>query len=414
MRNILLSVLLIAGASAAIGTGLTGAFFSDTETSTGNTFAAGAIDLKIDNDSYYNGNRCVNVAVGTSTPNWQWQGVASFPVVGTPCNTSFPESNLDDGLVFFNFNDIKPDDDGEDTISIHVQNDAWACMDLTLTSNDDKSSTEPELNTGDPQDVPGDAWDGELASAIQMFWWADDGDNVYENGEKDLSGGIKTLKNLATTTGAFSITLADASSSAWGLPPGTPLPANQTVYVAKAWCMGALATTSVAQDGIGTDGPQAPGREATGYTCNGTLLGNETQTDSVELTLSFRAEQARNNPTFRCNPPVQRPTGTLTVNKILIASSGGIEVNDFTLHIVGPGGDQVVTDETPVPNLPVGSYTAYEHITGNVGGHTFTTTFSGACTSGGGTPTSTPFSLNPNDNITCAIVNNEVGDGFLD
>ena len=35
--------------------GATGAFFSDTETSTGNTFAAGAIDLGIDNESYYNG-----------------------------------------------------------------------------------------------------------------------------------------------------------------------------------------------------------------------------------------------------------------------------------------------------------------------------------------------------------------------
>ena len=41
--------------------GATGAFFSDTETSQGNTFTAGAIDLLVDNESYYNGNRCTNV-----------------------------------------------------------------------------------------------------------------------------------------------------------------------------------------------------------------------------------------------------------------------------------------------------------------------------------------------------------------
>ena len=39
----------------AVVIGATGAFFSDTETSTGNTFTAGAIDLGVDNESYYNG-----------------------------------------------------------------------------------------------------------------------------------------------------------------------------------------------------------------------------------------------------------------------------------------------------------------------------------------------------------------------
>jgi predicted ribosomally synthesized peptide with SipW-like signal peptide len=414
MRKILLSAFIVLGAGAALASGATGAFFSDTESSTGNTFAAGAIDLKIDNDSYYNGNRCTFLGEqATSSPGFYWQGPNAYPPAGSPCNTSFPESDLDDGLVFFNFLDLKPDDEGEDTISIHVQNDAWACMDLTLTSDDDNSSTEPELATGDPEDVDGDAWDGELANAIQMFWWADDGDNVYEEGEQDLSGGVKTLTDLATTTGSFSITLADMNGNAWG--GQDPLPANQTVYIAKAWCMGALTPAALAQDGAGTDGPQAPGREGGGFTCNGTLLGNETQTDSVEMTLMFRAEQARNNPNFKCNPPRDEDRfGTLTVNKALLVSTAGIEVNDFTLHIVGPNGDMVVTDEVPVPNLPAGMYQVYEHITGNVGGHTFTTTFSGACTSGGGTPTSTPFALAANDNITCNILNNQVGDGIGD
>jgi hypothetical protein len=393
-------LLVVAGSAAAIAVGATGAFFSDAETSTGNTFAAGAIDLKIDNDSYYNGNRCTFVEA-TTTPGFYWQGSALFPIAGTPCDTSFPESDLDDGLLFFNFNDVKPDDEGEDTISIHVQNDAWACMDLTLTADDDVSTTEPEGQV-DETDDPEDTWDGELADTLQFFWWADDGDNVYEEDEQDLSGGVKTLTDLATTTGSFSITLADSEGNAWG--GDDPLPANETVYIAKAWCMGTLSLDAV-PTGQGQNPSIDPGVE-----CDGTVLGNETQTDMVQLTLAFRAEQARHNDAFLCNPPEDQ-SGTLTVNKVLLASTGGIDVSDFTLHIVGPNGDQIVTDEVPTPNLPAGQYTVYEEITGNVGGKSFQTSFSGACAGGGVTPTTTaPFTLNPNDNITCVILNDELGD----
>ena len=52
---------MIGGIGGALAIGTTGAFFNDRETSTGNTFAAGAVDLKIGNESYYNG------AVSTST-----------------------------------------------------------------------------------------------------------------------------------------------------------------------------------------------------------------------------------------------------------------------------------------------------------------------------------------------------------
>ncbi len=414
MRRIIFGLFVILGAGAAIATGVTGAFFSDTETSTGNTFAAGAIDLKIDNDSYYNRNRCTlgDHDQNPQTPDtFAWVGTAPFPVPGTACDTSFPLSDLDDGLLFFNFTDLKPDDEGEDTISIHVQNDAWACMDLTLTSNDDVSTTGPEGQVDVPEN-PLNAWDGELAQNLQFFWWADDGDNVYEAAEPTLSNGVETLYDLATSTGSFSITLADSVDNAWG-DDGDPLPGGETVYIAKAWCFGTLATTTVAQDGAGTDGPQAPGRVATGFTCNGEALGNQTQTDSSELTIMFRAEQARHNESFRCNPPDQQ-TGTLTVNKALLVSTAGIEVADFTLHIVGPSGDQIVTDEVPVPGLPTGSYTVYEQVTGNVSGKTFAVTFSGACTNSINNGTSSPFTLNPSDNITCNILNNQVGDGIGD
>ena len=97
---------------AVVFVGATGAFLSDTETSTGNVFTAGAIDLEVDNESYYNQNVCVeNPNGGSNEPYWIWQGNSPYPVPGTPCSTSFEPSNLD-GLLFFNFRDLKPDDEG--------------------------------------------------------------------------------------------------------------------------------------------------------------------------------------------------------------------------------------------------------------------------------------------------------------
>src|SRR3989338_10354615 len=149
MKKIITSLGVII-AAAALVVGATTAFLSDTETSSGNTFAAGAIDLKIDNESYYNG-------VLNELTSW------------------FPAADLPNGKLFFNFQDLKPDDEGEDTISLHVNdNDAYICMDMVLTSNDDKSSNEPELDVPDAVENPNDTWDGELADALQMFWWADD------------------------------------------------------------------------------------------------------------------------------------------------------------------------------------------------------------------------------------------------
>lgn len=404
MRRIIIGLFTIIGLGAAVVSGATGAFFSDTETSTGNNFTAGAIDLLIDNESYYNGNVCAeNHAAGDNDPNyWTWQGNAPYPVPGTPCTTSFEPSNLD-GLLFFNFRDLKPDDEGEDTISIDVQNDAWMCMDLTLTSNDDNSSTEPELDDGDVLNTP-DATDGELAQNINFFWWADDGDNVYEEGENPITPNVVSLANLDTL---FPIAIADSENNVWGEPDGTPVPGGEKVYIAKAWCLGNLTLDPV----LGVNQWQNPSVDP-GVNCDGTLLDNKTQTDSAELNIIFSAVQARHNPDFLCNPPAPR-LATLTVNKALLVSTGLIDVTDFTLHIVGPNGDQIVTDEVPVINLPAGPYTVSEVITGDVGGKTFTVTFSGACTDVDNNDVG-EVTLNSGDDLVCNILNNEIGDGIGD
>jgi predicted ribosomally synthesized peptide with SipW-like signal peptide len=404
MRRIIFSLLVIAGSAAAIVTGATGAFFSDTESSVGNTFAAGTLDLKIDNDSYYNGNRCTDLDPNPDDDihDFQWQGTASYPEPNTPCETSFPRSDLDDGFLFFNFTDLKPDDEGEDTISIFVQNDAWACMDLTLTSNDDRSTTEPEGLVDEAEDE-NDAWDGELAEALQFFWWADDGDNVYEDDEEAISNGVQSLLDLAPQGDSFSVALADANGNVWS--EEGPLPANETMYIAKAWCMGELELTPLEQDGF--DDVRAPNdEEGPGVICDGTLLGNETQTDAVELNVVFSAIQARHNPDFLCDRGggTDPETATLTVNKIIVADTAGIGVEDFELHIVGPSGDIIVGDNIPETGLIPGTYTVSEVIlpAGLPPGTTFTTTFGGACD-----PDTHQVTLADGDSLICTITNVE-------
>ena len=395
MHRMYVSFAVILASMSLIAVGSTGAFFSDSETSTGNTFAAGAIDLKVDNESYYNLNKCTNVGT-LEAPVWQWQGTAAYPVPGTPCTTSWNVSDLGNGLLFFNFTDIKPDDEGEDTISLHVDtNNAYACMDVSLTSNDDKSSTEPELVVPDVQEDINNTWDGELAQNIQMFWWADDGDNVYETGENGISQGVQTLYNLATTS-PFSVALADSTHNVWTPNTPGPLAGGETKYIAKTWCFGTLLATPVAQDTfghLGTNGPQARG---TGFSCNGTALNNLTQTDGATLDVAFRVVQSRNNPNFTCIGTDPRKA-KITVTKIVNNTHGGNNVvADFQLFV----DNGVVT--TPVTSAVTtfvnsGTYSVSETgVSGYVG------TYGGDCNAFG------EVVLNNGDDKHCTITNNDL------
>ena len=357
---------------AAAGiTASTGAFLSDTETSAGNTFTAGAIDLKVDNESYYNG------AISEGT-------------------TWLVPDDLGDGLLFFNFRDMKPDDEGEDTISLHVNNnDAYLCMDVSMTSNDDISSNEPEMDTSDPQDDPNNTWDGELGGLLNMFWWADDGDNVYEAGENSISGGIKTALNLATST-PFSVALADTANNVWTPDAPGPISGGQTKYIGKAFCYGDMALNALAQDGVGTDGPLAPNREGTGFTCDGKTLGNESQTDGVTMDVAFRAMQARHNPNFFCSGQDTR-TAKLTVIKEIVNDNGGNnDVLDFQLFVDNG------TVSTPVTSSVATQVSAGSYTVGETGVSGYEASFSGECNASG------ELVLAPGDNKTCTITNDDI------
>jgi len=263
-KKILISLTVIS-VVAAIAIGGTIAYFSDTETSTGNTFTAGAIDLKIDNDSWYNG-------VLREDLGWE----------------------LDDltGHLFFDYEDLKPGDWGEDTVSLHVfDNDAWACVDLYITKNDDMSSTEPELEAGDAQEDPQSIWDGELAEELQFIFWVDDGDNVLEVGENVLLQGPAS----AALQSGLHYTLADADENNVGGSPGDPLIGGQTYYIGKAWCYGTLEENRI-PSGQGISPADSPG-----IICNGEPVDNWSQTDNMMVDVSFYVEQERNNPSFQCS-----------------------------------------------------------------------------------------------------------------
>lgn len=253
-------------AVAAVVVGATGAFFSDSETSTANLFTAGAIDLQVDNNSWYNG-------VFNAATSW----------------------TLTDLTVekFFNFVDVKPGDHGEDAISLHVtDNPAYACATVTLTSDDEVVANEPELDAGDVADT-GDLFDGELGDEVNFIWWADDGDSVLESGEVVLPGGpLGALGSGGTAT----VALADSTTNLWTGSAG-PLNPLQTYYLAKAWCFGSIGTNPV--PGNGGVSPAVN----SGVTCDGAPVTNISQTDTLTADVGFTVTQARNNDSFVCVTP---------------------------------------------------------------------------------------------------------------
>lgn len=366
MKKIITSSSILIAVIALL-VGATAAFLSDTETSAGNTFTAGAIDLKIDNESYYNG------AISE--------------------HTTFGLSDLDDGKLFIDFRDMKPDDEGEDTISLHVNNnDAYLCMDMSLTTNNDISSNEPELDTlDDPEDI-NDSWDGELGGLIEMVWWVDDGDNVLEIGETLLSNGVQNVLDFFGPDKTFTADLADATTNVWDPSQPGPVAGGETHYIAKAFCYGDMTLNPVTPGNY-----ESPlGSQGSGFTCDGKTLGNESQTDGVTMNIAFRAMQARNNLTYTCGQ--EQRLGTITVTKEVVNNNGGNNViANFQLNLFD--GVNTIPVTSGVPNIvPVGNYTVTE--TGIQG---YQASFTGlGCNSVG------QITLLEGESKACTIVNDDL------
>ena len=277
MRKLIISTSTLL-AVIAIVAGVTTAFYNDVETSSGNTLSAGAIDLGIDNTSYYN---------GVLNPGTSWQLTYELDdLLGPAIDIEGDETGE---YLFFNFFDLKPGDWGEDTISIHVKdNDAWACMSIDLTKNDDNGLTEPESKV----DQTIGLGNGELQNYLQFVWWADDGDNVLET---DEAPSAFVSDQPLSEADDLDVILADSTGNGIFQPGSNsdPLAGNTPYYIGKAWCFGEL-TLNPAPEGNGDPTIND------GIDCDGSGLGNNTQTDTVEGDISFTAVQERHSPGFRC------------------------------------------------------------------------------------------------------------------
>lgn len=297
-------------AAAALIIGATFAFFSDTETSTGNIFTAGAIDLKVDSEC----RRYEFVGIDADTQDGTPDG---YIEVGcddeTPEFGTWSEDDLELGVhKFFNFSDVKPGDKGEDTISLHVYtNDAWGRLVIDNLVDDDVDCTEPESeDPDDPSCTPnGTIGDGELQEALSFFVWLDqgvtpgfqgtedegEGDNIQQQGEptfitpgpiNDPSETWNIWEGLAPYRAALDTgNVCDATDSDGdGQTDNDGTPSEDDYLACQGIAVdGRLVGSTTYYFGVAWELPSG--------------TGNEAQGDSFGGDMSLQVVQHRNNPT---------------------------------------------------------------------------------------------------------------------
>ncbi len=170
--KILMSVLVIGLAAMAVGTAMTGAYFSDTETSDDNTFTAGTLDLELDgvntNVVKFNVNNAVpgDSACGT----WKVKNVGdttgyldleSIVVTDSAGTTPEPEPTTDSGELSSNMNVVIFVDNGAGT-----NGNANNCI---------KDGTEVQIYNGALSGIAGNYGEnlelsGSSSSYVSMSW----------------------------------------------------------------------------------------------------------------------------------------------------------------------------------------------------------------------------------------------------
>lgn len=259
MKKILGSVLTL-GIVATVAVFATNAYFSDEETSYDNTFEAGSLDLKVSSTCHYyqdsNGDGIAEEVGCGNYGNWTANDLTN--------------------QVFFNFTDLKPGDYGENTIDFYVDdNPSWMCADITITEQSENGVVEPEGDDTEP---------GELANYLEIAWWKDDGDNIFEPGETLLYNGPRTLAEWLNIKGnnTLSLTFADSLHNWTGISGPIPGGIDNTQYLGIAWCFGEMTINGYS------------------FICDGSANMNDSQTDKVVGNITFEAVQHRNNSNFIC------------------------------------------------------------------------------------------------------------------
>jgi len=306
-KKILLGLLTIAGAAALV-IGVTTAFFSDTEVSTGNKFVAGKLNLKVDNTCHYNGMIC-DGGVWTE----ETQGSSEYPeLIGGACECTWLAKDLTDEL-FFNFLDVKPGDEGEDTVSIHVDNnDAWVCAEIANLVKDDNGCDSPE----NKEDTSCSAGEGELQDNLYLTIWKDtDCDNVLDTGTPDIPGTPAQCLRGPGNTGEpcenFNVNdpqdvencqLAQGDGTCIWVPAvqGTPAVPGEQVLVDNQPVTSGL--WPIADSTTGGGPIQGGETMCLGIAWNVPIeTSNIIQSDSLTGDVIFSAVQARNMKDFQCS-----------------------------------------------------------------------------------------------------------------
>jgi predicted ribosomally synthesized peptide with SipW-like signal peptide len=213
--------------------------------------------------------------------------------VGQSCDGTWELTDLIPGThKFFNFSDIKPGDEGEDTVSLHVyNNDAWGRMVIGGILDEENLCNEPERDL-DPGCV--DNGQGELRENLNFTVWLDEGATPGFQGKTDAGeGDNKKQESEITLVTPGEIASNGETHNIWqGLAAayashGCTVTNGNTNY---GLCHGLAQDGRMVQSatyffGIGWDLPLA--------------VGNEVQTDKFTADMTFEVVQHRNNPSHQ-------------------------------------------------------------------------------------------------------------------
>jgi len=317
--RILLSGAAILAAAALI-IGATLAFFSDTETSEGNILQAGGLDLKIDSEAHYAGLVCEEDE-GNDGPNFIWvddnpSSTTRPDLVDKECSGTWEETDLGPEHKFFDLSDIKPGDEGEVTVSLHVfDNDAWGRLVINDILDEDNGCTEPESEDAGDVTCNGDP-DGELQENLLFRIWLDEG---LINGFQ-CSSPEREARCEADPEEGDNIWQETTIVNQQSVPAEPQLVAPGTLdeggEILNIWQ--GLQVAYGLQGCVGSGDPDDRTTTCIGLTPDGHMIGSVTyyfglawelpddvedivQTDSLQADMRFEIEQHRNNP----GPPFQ-------------------------------------------------------------------------------------------------------------
>ena len=253
LQTINLNRVVIAVATIAIvataGFLSTRAFFSDTETSVGNVFAAGSLDLEIG-------------------------------IEGAGDDTNFAPKSIPGNQSLFIFNDMIPGDSDTGYFRMKSSQDAWVCLAGDLTANYENGRLDAEEAAGDTTAGTGPNG-GELSQYMQIAIWEANNNNtdgVVGTSENDTLR-VMSLEDFAN--GEY-VALQDSATG------DNPLLSSVEEQYEFAYCFGEFTNVADVTANGGT------------LDCDGSSAGNDAQTDSTEMTIHFYAEQMQNNDNFVC------------------------------------------------------------------------------------------------------------------